>query len=378
MINNDIRGPEDLSPVISSLFLKDSDMRFLSFVNFLFGNAKITRQKHEWVDDQARVVELTLTASGAGADWDTDSDTTALPLASGLGAQVRVGDVIELASGEVVVVSAVSVANDTVDLYARGHGSTTAAAQGTSAFTGKIIGNAQVEDGDPIATNHVADSEVYNYTQIFEDVIQVTGTQQRSRELNGGEHDRQVVKKTKELMRTLNRALIYGIRNLDTTNKVSTMAGIKELGTTTYNVSGALTEAKLYAALTAMINAGGSPTQIHAPISVIATIEQFYTGLVRYEASDNYVGLHVKKLEMMGLTLELYPDRDIDSGEMYIVDKNRVSYGPLAGGSESGKFQSYRLYDKDNAKQQATQIAGEYTLEMRNVAGAITRAYGIT
>ena len=80
----------------------------------------------------------------------------------------------------------------------------------------------------------------------------------------------------------------------------------------------------------------------------------------------------------MGLILELYPDRNVRSGEFILLDRDRVSFGALNGGVESGKFQSYPLFDKKNGKQNAVQLLGEYTCEVRNLAGAGVRAYGVT
>ena len=238
----DRREREDLSGVIDILKLKDDDMKYLSFVNFLpsiiknFGR-KVTAQKHEWLDDAARAESISVQASGDAADWDTIDDITALPVATAEITKLRVGDVLLLDQDEVVVVSTIDVSGQTIGLYARGHGSTTAAVLAhDSAHTCYIIGNAQAENADPLDANFTSQTEAYNYCQIFEDVAQITGTLRRSKMANGDELDFQIVKKIKELLRTLNYALVEGIKNLDTTNKVATMGGLRGFITSTSRV----------------------------------------------------------------------------------------------------------------------------------------------
>lgn len=380
----DRREREDLSGVIDILKLKDDDMKYLSFVNFLpsiiknFGR-KVTAQKHEWLDDAARAESISVQASGDGADWDTDDDITALPVVTAEITKLRVGDVLLLDQDEVVVVSTIDVSGQTIGLYARGHGSTTAAVLAhDSAHTCYIIGNAQAENADPLSANFTSQTEAYNYCQIFEDVAQITGTLRRSKMANGDELDFQIVKKIKELLRTLNYALVEGIKNLDATNKVATMGGLREFITSTSNVGGALTIAKLYTAVTAHVNAGLYPSAIHGSPEVIGDIEQLYQGAVRTKVEDQKGGTKISVVVILGYEIELHVDKHVRSTEGLILDYNRVGYGPLEGGSKgnSGEFSVYPIWDKVNGKQIAEQIVGEFTMRASNGGG--TRMYGIS
>ena len=383
MIYDDVQSPESLSAVIKSLFLTDKDMQMLSFVQFLFSGLLVTAPDHKWTDDEARPVSILLTASADATDWDTTNDITALPVPSATVDQLRVGDMLILAGGdEAVIVSAVDYSGNTIDLVARGHGSTTATVQGEAEFTALIVGNAQVEDADVLASNFVTPTDVVNYSQIFEDSIEVTGTQKRSKELRGdsgagSEKSRQIAKKMKEILRSLNYTLSEGIKGKDTTNKIRAMGGLREFMSTVYNVGGALTKAKMYTVAETIINAGGTLTQIHVSVETISAIEQLYESTVTLRPSDVGVGLEVTTIKMMGLILEVHVDRDMRSGEFFMLDNQRISYGPLAGGEEDGAFKTYDG-GKKNGKQDLTQILGEYTMEVRNAAGAGVRAYGIT
>lgn len=380
----DRREREDLSSVIDILKLKDDDMKYLSFVNFLpsiakaFGK-KVTAQKHEWLDDEARAESISVQASGDGADWDTTNDITALPVATAEVTKLRVGDVLLLDQDEVVVVKAISVAGQTIDLYARGHGSTTAAVLAhDSAHTCYIIGNAQAENADPLDPDFTSQTARYNYAQIFEDVAQITGTVRRSKMANGDELDFQVVKKLKEMLKSLNYALVEGIRNLDSTNKVATLGGLREFISNTSNVAGALSVANLYTAVISHVDAGLYPTAIHGSPTTIGDLEQLYSGYVRTKVADKKGGTEINTIVILGYEIELHVDKHVRSTEALILDYNRIGYGPLDGGvkGESGVFSVYNIYDKDNGKQKAKQVLGEYTMRVSNGGG--TRMYGIS
>jgi hypothetical protein len=349
----------------------------LSFVNHLRApKSPIIAQKHEWLDISARPVEITSGTSGTGALWDSASATEGLPINSAHTAKLREGDIFLLGDGlEQVIVKSVDTAANTVDVYARGHGSTDGAAQGETAFTIKIIGNAQIEDDDPIDAYFQGFTAGYNYTQIFEDVADQSGTIRRSRVSGGDTLDTAIMVKLKELMRQLNRACIYGVRNLDTANKIGTMGGVREFFTTTKNINAALTLALLEATVVEAIDAGCNPTAIHASPEIISKISQLFVGNVRYQTTDRRAGLSVAVVNMSGLDIMLLPDRDVPSGEMLLVDHDRVFLGAL-NGNESGDWAVYETMNK-NLKQWEKQVGGEFTMEVRSPAAAGVRAYGI-
>lgn len=381
VLTTDIREREDLSDVVDTLLLNSDDMKFLSFVSQLgtiaqvFGQG-VTAQKHEWFDDEARAISISLTATGDGNTWDTVDDITDLPCVTAECNKLRIGDMLLLPGGdEVVRVSTITTASQTIGLTSRGWGSSTATVQGHAAFTAKIIGNAQDENSDPIDANYQAPTEVFNYCQIFEDVASVSGTIRRSKTVAGDVHDNTVVKKLKELLRSFNRAISEGIK--EKSGNIASMGGIREYNATTSNVNGALTIAKTYTALIAHVDAGLFPHAIHACASVIGDIEQLFNTTVRTKSSEKKGGQSINVITAMGYDIELHVDRDSRSGEFLILDYNRIAIGPLAGGKyEDGNFAAYPLWDKRHGKQTATEVIGEMTLRCSN--GGSTKAYGIT
>ena len=379
VLTTGVREREDLSDVVDVLMLNHDDMQMCSFVRQLpsissaFGKG-VMDEKHEWFDDEARPMTFLSGVSGAGLLWDDAAVTALLTINAAYTALLRVGDMFVLGDLlEVVRITAINVAGNTVTVGGRGHGATAGAAQGQPAFNMKYIGNAQDENSDVMDSNYQAPSELYNYCQTFEDVAGVSGTIRRSKTVAGDVHDNSVVKKLKELLKQLNVALVEGIR--DKTGTVATMGGIREFLTTTSNVGGALTMAKFYTALVAHIDSGLFPHAIHANATVIAKIEQLFNTGVRTVPSDKKGGQSINVIAAMGHDIQLHVDRDMRSTEFLIVDYNRCAYGPLEGGKhEDGNFATYLV--EQTGKKTKTQVLGQFTERVSN--GGATKAYGIT
>lgn len=374
-IDGQPRAGEDLSMEIDVLMGSERDMRFLSLVNFLPKRFTATKSKHEWQDDQIPPESISLTASGAGADWDTNNDITALPVAAAQLAKIRVRDILKLATGEEVVVKVINAGN-TIDLFARGHGSTTAAAQGAAAFTAEIVGHVSEDGSDPEDAFYYAPTERYNRVQIFEDNLAISGMVMRSRVSRESERARQRVIKLKRLLSQLNRAMWDGYLEEDSTNKIYTMKGLREAASTTYNVNGALTVAHVYGMVEAMINAGGSPSAIHGHPTVIGRLERLMSGYVTSGVSEYNAKLTVKKISMHGLDIEIHADRHCTATELWVLDYDRLAYGPMSSDEASGEFQAVTI--TENLKQIEEQVAGYFTMEHRQPAASIVRAYGCT
>ena len=379
LLTTGIREREDLSDVVDTLMLNSDDMKMCSFVNQLpsiseaFGQG-VQDEKHEWFDDEARPMIFVSGVSPGGTLWDNVATAAALPMNAAYTPLLRVGDMFVLGDlAEVVRVTAIQLAADTVTVGVRGHGGTAGALQGGPAFDMRYIGNAQDEDSDVMESNFQAPSEEYNYCQTFEDVAGVSGTIRRSKMVAGDVHDNSVIKKLKELLKQLNAAIVEGIR--DKTGTVATMGGIREFTGSTSNIGGALTLALFYTAVVTHIDAGLFPHAIHGNASVISWIERLFNTGVRTVPSGKKGGQSINVIAIMGHDVQLHVDRDMRAGEFMIVDYNRVAYGPLEGGKyENGSFATYPV--ENTGKKTKTQILGQYTLRVSN--NGVTKAYGAT
>lgn len=371
------RGAESLDMEIDVLFENERDMNLLSLYRFMPNNLSISAEKVEWQDDQMPPETISVQASGDGADWDTVNDITDLPVAAAECAKLKVGDVLESDNGEHFIVSAIDATAETIDLYKRGWGGTTAAVMDhATAHTLKIIGNAQVDGSDPMEASYYAPTERYNYVQIFEDSLAVSGKTMLSKISRESERARQRGIKLKRLLSQLNNALWNGSREKLAASNLATFQGIRNTLSTTDNVGGALAVADVYNQITAMINAGGSPSAYHGSATTIGILEQLFASFVTSGVSEYNAKLTVKKLDIMGMSIELHVDKHVLSTELFLLDYNRISYGTMDSDEMKGSFSAVTI--TENRKQIKEELAGYYTCKIKQPAAAGVRAYGIT
>lgn len=376
----DMESRESLSDVRDVLLAKDKDMRYCSAIMFFksinqaFGR-KVTDSVHKWYDMSMRLFSITSGTSGSGLLWDSTSATTGLTINSSYTAKLRVGHVLRLPTGgEIVIVKSINTGANTIDVYARGEGSSSGTAQGTSAFTIEIVGHADIEGGAPGEAYFQGGSLKTNYVQTFEDVITTSREAQLSKWFDGGSYvDGVLAIKMKEMLRLLNRTLWYGLAQNDTTNKIKMMGGLREFSAVSSNVGGALTDALLYTALELHLAAGLVPDAIHGSIHAIGVLERLYKAGLMTRPSESVAGQSVSVIKVMGYDIELHADRDLPSSEMFIVDYSRIGFGPLEGNGD-GSFGLFDVYN--DGKRVGKQIAGYYTAQIMN--GGSTRVYGIS
>lgn len=362
------RERQDLSPVIDVLY---KDLHYMGMLMALAGDLSVKAQKHEWLDDSSRAETLSATASAGGADWDSVNDITALPVATAEITKLRVGDVLRLPTGpEVVIVKSIDVAGQTIDLIERGHGTTNGTAQTAAAFTITIIGNASKEDQDAGDTDFMIPTEAFNYTQIFHDVAGETRTLKASETITSqDELDRQVAIKTVDLMKRLNKAMIFGYRNLDATNLISTMNGVRQVGTVSIPVAGALTKAVFNQLFRTMVTNGASSN-----LAAILPLNQYDRLVQLFEPQVNAMKPDDKKAGFAPTVIvtavgevKLYPDLHCLSTEIIGLDLNRANYGPLKSKNGSEAFYAVDA-TTPGSRVLKKALWGEYTLEIRQPA----------
>ena len=369
---------ESLAPEVDVLFGSEKDLSLLSFVNFIPRGEAVGQDKVEWVEDQLPPEKFDFARGGVGTDWDSVNATTALPVVTAQITKLKVGDVLQLpasSGAETVVVSAIDVSGQTIAVSKRAWGGSTATAQGASG-TALIIGNAQIDGSDPISEAYYAPTERYNYVQIFEDALAVSGKILRSTGLTlVGERARQRGLKLKRLLSQLNYAYLNGLR--EKTANCATFAGLRSTATSTYNVNGALTVAKAYAMITQMISAGAFPRGIHGSPVGISRLEQLFTTYKVEGPSMANANLTVTKLNILGITIELHMDKHMLDTEFLVLDYSRLSQHVQETDSENpGGFSAYVV--TNNAKQYKEELAGYFTLKQVQVGASVVRAYGCT
>jgi len=208
--------------------------------------------------------QVTLTATGSGNTWDSASATTSLPVPSNQIDRITVGDVLLLPTGnELVVVKSVNRSTNVIDVYERGAGDTTGTAQGTSAFTAKVVGNAHIEGTVDAEAMAEATNKVVNYCQIVLESIDLSKENTDQARRLGKTADILRAEAMERVMRDLARTAIYGTARVGTASLPAMTRGLLShlediSGAIKTSVGGAFTETALKNILDDVRKAGGS------------------------------------------------------------------------------------------------------------------------
>lgn len=353
----DIVSPEEI-PLLKLLGM-DSGRRLL--------RRDITNRKVEWIEDE-------LTPTSATLNEALDASETGVDVNTGHGTRFVKGSVIRI-EDELMWVS--SISTDTLTVT-RGYAGSTAAAHVTG-LTIEIVGHAQVEGDPPPTPRTVLTSEPFNYTQIFEDGIHITGSQLAT-EMYGitDEYDYQVEKKFKEQLILLERALIDGRRAVGSATTARSMGGLREFVTNgPADLSGAaLTRRDLEDALQDVYELVGGA---HVADLILCNawakrkITGFYEPSVRTERSERTGGSVISVVETEFGNLDVMLNRWVPENRVYLVRKEYIGVGAMKG----REFYEERLAKTADAID--GHIIGEYTAVVKNAnAHAVIKGFSTT
>jgi len=140
----------------------------------------------------------------------------AITVPAGEGLYFKVGDVIRIhATNENALVTA--SASTTINfLPLDGSGGTSFTAVAVSTVISRVGYAGAEASTSPVAKSTVA-SQPYNYTQIFKQSVNLSGTEMSTEMYGGDDWTNQRVKATEELKLDFERTWLYGIRNVTTT-----------------------------------------------------------------------------------------------------------------------------------------------------------------
>jgi len=174
----------------------------------------VKSHKYEWTEKELRAIKA-LVASATVA-----SDATSMYVDTA--GVFNVDDVLQKPDGEQVIVTAVSGGTLLTIKHLAGTEESMVLGE-----TVKRVGIAspQGKDADNMVIQGTDD--LFNYTQIFEDVVNLSGSQ-REAMIHGDENQASLISdKQKELMEVLQSTLLVGNRTIDKENKRTTMGGLK-------------------------------------------------------------------------------------------------------------------------------------------------------
>lgn len=276
---------------------------------------------------------------GAATGWD-NSATTGLAMTVGAMNVVTIGSVIKVES-EVVVVSAVDRSANTIDVFARGMGGTTAAAHAdTTAFS--VVGFAGRDvDLKNVESRSESTFEYINYAQtVFETIDYVQSEALTGRKGLDSVNLIPVLREEamKRVARVLSTSAINGYKHAGSKSIPYLSAGLLSQlsddasGTrplNRYNANGALTEAKLKAALKDTFDKGNPDTILTSPTNK-EVFNNFVASRV-VERADRIAGSTVMQYEYEGALLDIVVDADIPDTNVPIVTLDRCQKGFLEG-----------------------------------------------
>lgn len=236
-------------------------------------------------------------------------------------AYFSVGDVINVPrTAEKMLVSTVTTGTQTL-VVVRGVGSTAAAALVDNDDL-QIIGNAYTEGSLSGAEKSHIETNPYNYVQIFRTPLGVTGTEMESQNYIGADRPRLRAEKNIEHRIDLERAMLFGERNIDVTSTNNPRRYTGGLfyfltgATNTKDFGGIMTEPEIESWLQDTFShtgSGNSRLLLASPLW-ITVLDQIAAARIMTSSGDTTYGITVKQWVTGHGTLNVVKERLFENG----------------------------------------------------------------
>jgi hypothetical protein len=320
--------------------------------------ADVKSHKYEWSERGMRPVVAKVASATVAADATTFYVDTA--------GVFNVDDVLQKPDGEQVLVT--SVAGGTLLTVKALSGTPETMVLGE---TVKRIGvaTAQGKDADNMVIQGTED--LYNFTQIFEDVIELSGTQRNSM-IRGDENSAELIeRKQKELMELFQSSLLVGRRTLNAEEKRTTMGGLKFFidtyapenaidfgGASTWNTAASV-KGKIDDAVEKIANNMGGKPVIVLGFKAMRKLKDLADGTVFTKTSDKTRGTAMPEqyLSQLGaLDIVMLRERSgILDNLIFIIDEEQCGFKSM---KNRGWFTEELAKTGDSYR---WQVLGEYT-----------------
>lgn len=314
----------------------------------VLGRDTTTQTKVEWLEDELVPGSDTLNGAVTTGDTFITVDNQGYFKTNDL---VRVDDEYMRVSGYGTTAGTLLVERSWGDPAAASH---------SDAATVLILGTLPVEGDDPVSGINFQRTQPYNVTQIYQDEVEVTRTEEKEAKYGvQSEAAYQIGKRLKENAIKLERNLILGTRADDTTNKRRSHGGLDYYITT--GVDASTTSISATALLTQLQNSfdrGGNVDLLAVGGTQKANISAFNSSDIRFARDEN----------VRGAVVDWY---DSDFGRIYIV-LNRWVPTRFAFGLER-QYISMVWFDPffvemlaKTGDRQQWQLIAEVTMKVRN------------
>jgi hypothetical protein len=300
--------------------------------------------------DRSRSALSGVVGNGSGTGWD-DDDTADLPVPAASIAVLTVGHVLKVGS-EVVVVKSVDRTLNTIDVWARGAGGTTAAAQAdTTAFS--VIGTA-INDVDLKNVESFAEAtgKYTNYVQTFVETIDMTFTDEIQARKEFEMKPQLLMEAMDRMFRKMARTTINGVPQAGskspqipamTAGILSQLAAGGSARTALRSNASGVTDPQtiLKNALTTCWNAGGNPNAIYINPTNKAKFHALTEQFVRMSRGESsIIGTdNASAYQYNGRILPFVEDQDMPTDRISLVTEQKIRKGSRVGFPMRGPVQ---------------------------------------
>lgn len=314
----------------------------------VLGRDTTTSTKVEWLEDELVAASGTINGTATTGDTVLTFDDRSMFKTNDL---LRIGD-------EFVRVSQYGTTAQTL-VVERSWGTPAADTIADNA-TALILGTLPAEGDDPVSGINFQRTQPFNYTQIFQDEVEVTRSEEKEAKYGvRSEMSYQVGKRLKENAIKLERNLILGTRNQDTTNRKRSMGGMDFYISTGHDsTTTEVTEAALLDQLQNSFDRGGMIDLLAVGGTQKRAVSALNRDDVRLSRDEN----------VRGVVVDYY---DSDFGRVYIVLNRwiptRFLFGLERQYIDLVWFDTFffELLAKTGDRQQG-ELIGEMTMRFRN------------
>lgn len=360
----------DMSPVIQ--LIDPYDVGLLSYFGLSSLSKEAIETEHKWMEDTLRPLSSTIT------DNPLAQAATTINVAAGTGVNFRAGDIVKI-DDELIRITV--VATDALTTVAshngRGWGATTDAQHAQNSVIEIVSVTIPEGSATPGESRTTVKSSVSNYTQIFEDVVQVSSTLEAVEQWNpGSEYARQLGKTMKSLLILMDKTFIYGspLARAAGNSNTGAMGGLRHFITTNVTAasSAQLSEKLCLDSLMQTYAAGGNVKVMVMTLTQKRALNKFLDPNRRTGMDDRRAGAIVDTYLWDHGVVDTLIDRWMPATEVMFLDSEHIGFGPLRG-----QALRHEVLPKPSLLVQKGQIVGEYTCEVKSQT-AHARITGLT
>jgi hypothetical protein len=315
--------------ISDKLWLVDGDYATLAFFARKLAKKPTTDAEFRWFEKTSPSRQDSINNSGGYS-----SSATTITVADG--SKFKAGMVIQdVATGEQMRVTAVSGNNLTV---VRGWGTTPAAAISNNDVI-VILGNANAEGASvPQSLTSQAVKKV-NYTQIFREPFEVTGTENATEIYAGGNDLAKLREEHLQLhLKDIERAFFFGEPKEDTSGSqpVRATGGLRYWITTNVETQTDLTNAEFEAWIRKVFSKGGDKKLGFLSPLIASAVNSWAAGKLNMFPKDKTYGIAVTNYlsihgELNFVVEKLFAENSTYNGYAFAVDMDHVAYRYLNG-----------------------------------------------